>query len=103
MNSIQVGDIYYASWGFDQTNIDFYRVMKTNGKSVWLSDMGNTYVNGNSCWAGNVIPDGNVTQNPKEWLCRRIGRMGSHIYIRGESNRYLRKWDGIPKYESHYA
>jgi len=29
----KVGDIFYASWGYDQTNIDYYKVKKKIGKS----------------------------------------------------------------------
>ena len=30
---IKEGDIFYASWGYEQTNIDFYRVVKKVGKA----------------------------------------------------------------------
>lgn len=33
----EVGDIFYNSWGYDQTNIDFYQVVKTTAKSVRLA------------------------------------------------------------------
>ena len=26
-HDVKVGDIYYTSWGYDQTNIDFYEVV----------------------------------------------------------------------------
>jgi len=29
---VVVGDIFVSSWGYDQTNIDFYEVIKTTGK-----------------------------------------------------------------------
>ena len=28
------GDIFYTSWGYEQTNIDFYQVISASGKSV---------------------------------------------------------------------
>lgn len=30
----RVGDILYSSWGYDQTNINLYRVMALNGKTM---------------------------------------------------------------------
>ena len=35
---IRVGDVFYASWGYDQTNVDFYQVVgvTASGKSVRL-------------------------------------------------------------------
>ena len=34
-----VGTILYSSWGYDQTNIDFYKIVKASGKSVWIVPM----------------------------------------------------------------
>ena len=38
MENIQIkeGSIFYSSWGYDQTNIDFYQVVKATAKTVWL-------------------------------------------------------------------
>jgi hypothetical protein len=35
---VKVGDFFYASWGYDQTNVDFYKVVgfTGSGKSVRL-------------------------------------------------------------------
>ena len=33
MKSAKVGDIYYISWGYDQTNCDFYRIKALRGKT----------------------------------------------------------------------
>ena len=32
----KVGDILYDSWGYDQTNIDYYEVVRTTKASVWI-------------------------------------------------------------------
>lgn len=32
----RIGDILVSSWGYDQTNIDFYQVTKVTKSSVWL-------------------------------------------------------------------
>lgn len=32
-HSLEVGDILYASWGYDQTNIDFFKVVELVGKT----------------------------------------------------------------------
>jgi len=34
MQSIKVGDIYVATWGYDQTNVNFFRVTKVNGANI---------------------------------------------------------------------
>lgn len=33
MKDIKVGDIFSASWGYDQTNVDFFQVVEIVGKS----------------------------------------------------------------------
>ena len=35
-SAIIVGDIFYSSWGYDQTNVDFYQVVKTTPKTIAL-------------------------------------------------------------------
>jgi hypothetical protein len=39
-HTLKVGDILYASWGYDQTNIDFYQVVAVREKSVLLREIG---------------------------------------------------------------
>jgi hypothetical protein len=35
-HNIKAGDIFYNSWGYDQTNIDFYQVVATTAKTISL-------------------------------------------------------------------
>ena len=35
-HNIKPGDIFYNSWGYEQTNIDFYQVVKTTAKTITL-------------------------------------------------------------------
>lgn len=41
-----VGDIMECSWGYDQTNIDYYEVVKTTASSVWLKKLTKKVVGG---------------------------------------------------------
>lgn len=34
-----VGDILYSSWGYDQTNIDFYQVVKVTAKTITVKEI----------------------------------------------------------------
>lgn len=31
-STVKVGDIFYSSWGYDQTNIDFYQIVRLTEK-----------------------------------------------------------------------
>ena len=35
-HSLKVGDLIYNSWGWEQTNIDFYQVVRVSEHCVWL-------------------------------------------------------------------
>ena len=36
MHNIKAGDIFYNSWGYDQTNIDFYQVVAATAKTITI-------------------------------------------------------------------
>lgn len=36
MEQVEVGDIFYSMWGYDQTNVDFYQVVKKTAKMITL-------------------------------------------------------------------
>ena len=39
---VKVGDIFYTSWGYDQTNVEFYKVVRATKSSVWIQQTGQT-------------------------------------------------------------
>lgn len=117
---VKVGDFFYTSWGYDQTNVDFYKVvgMTASGKSVkvqkWssasVSDDGGptTYVGagGSPAMGGYVkTPEGwsqydsSITAPVETKRLRVGGYCGASIFISdGRGHAYL--WDGKPKYET---
>lgn len=44
MEELEIGQIFYASWGYDQTNIEFYKVVKKTAKMIWLRAIGQEYL-----------------------------------------------------------
>lgn len=94
-----IGDILDSSWGYDQTNVDFYEVIAVTRGMVTLVDIGQTIVAGSEGFMSErvmpdptVTPEGNVTRH-------RATSTSIHI----EDYAYASKWDGKPKYQSHYA
>jgi len=45
-HDIQIGNIFTHSWGYDQTNIDFYQVVKATPKTVIVRKIGEETVPG---------------------------------------------------------
>ena len=62
-DSIKIGDVFYASWGYEQTNIDFYKVVEISktGKTckvvkIGYESIGDEYTN-NRDMCAQIIPD----------------------------------------------
>jgi hypothetical protein len=39
VHDYKVGDIFYTSWGYDQTNVDFFEVTKVSGKMLTVREI----------------------------------------------------------------
>ena len=57
MQHIEVGDIFRASWGYDQTNIDYYKVVRKTKKMVEVVEIGRTMGEAMSWASADVSPD----------------------------------------------
>lgn len=58
VNPFKVGQIFYDSWGYDQTNIDFYQIVEVKERSVILQEIGASYVpNTQGMDCSNVKPN----------------------------------------------
>jgi hypothetical protein len=98
---VKVGDIYYSSWGYEQTNIDFYQVVKVSGKStVELRQISqetvkdSEYSHGMACEVV-AVKDSFLSE---ETITKRVGQYGINL----NSYASASKWDGTPKYKSWY-
>lgn len=40
INPYKAGDVLYCSWGYDQTNVNFYQVLKTTARTVTFQEIG---------------------------------------------------------------
>ena len=100
-SKLQIGDILYSSWGYDQTNIDFYQVTRLIGPTtVEIRQIASqsSPSEGHSSMAGycTAIKD----QFKGEPMVKRV-QNGSRIKI--ENYASASPWDGKPKYHSWYA
>lgn len=57
-NHAKIGDVLVNSWGYDQTNVDFYQVTRLTKKGVYTREIGKEFVDGESVnsMAGYVKP-----------------------------------------------
>ncbi len=99
-----VGSILYSSWGYDQTNIDFYLVVARKGDWVTLQPMNKTKTY-NGHMSGTCVPT-DVVELASTFRRRlRIDAATGTCYgCKGpDSYNSLRDWDGRPRYFSEYA
>ena len=102
-----VGDIIVNSWGWEQTNIDFFRVTSVKGKTIDVEEVyikqveGSTYSHGMAC---EVVPTNVKKENGDSYKLRiKSGYNGGAAICQPKSYYYMHKWDGRPMYCSWYA
>lgn len=95
---LDVGDIVYTSWGYEQTNTEFFQITALIGKAmVELREIAQARED-STCWMQwRATPEaGRFVGEP----IRRVAKAGS---VRIDDVRHAWKWDGRPKHCSGYA
>lgn len=96
---LQVGSILYSSWGYDQTNVNWYQVIevKSSGKSVIVREIARD-ITEDGFMSGRSIPK--VSQFVGEPMLKRVTQ-GDRLTINESQSAF--PWDGKPKHCSWYA
>lgn len=89
-HTLKEGDILYSSWGYDQTQCDYYQVVTIGEKSVKVRRIANKAVDNDY-----VVAIPNHFTGPE---MTKIVKPGNVINIASYANAY--PWDGKPKYET---
>lgn len=96
-HTLKVGDILYSSWGWEQTNIDFYQVTEVRGKFVTIQEISKNREE--TGWLqGTCTP---VKDSFKEEPLSRKVLEGNNVKL--NSYAYAWVWDGKPKHWTAYA
>jgi len=98
---VKVGDIFYNSWGYDQTNIDWYQVtaLTKSGKSVKVRPIAGK-IKETGFMSGESSPVKGKFTGPA--VAKRVGVNRGEVYLPSKYG-WTSKWDGKPKYQSWYA
>jgi hypothetical protein len=109
-HDFKIGDVITNSWGYDQTNVDFYRIVKASAHFVWLQPIAGAMRedDGAGPMSGYCRPDADVSNpDPSKWGFRDLTEpVEKHAASKGRvSMKYGSgsKWDGRPLYTSWYA
>lgn len=95
------GDIFVSTWGWEQTNVDFYQLVEVNKKTGVFIEIGSKMVEHGPGWSSmsaHVVADPEVKVGD---IFRKQILPGEIINL--ESYKYCHKWDGSPEYMSWYA
>jgi len=111
--NVKVGAIFYASWGYEQTNIDFLKVvaLTKSGKTAICRMMGEKIVSteGLAPLAEYIVPDGEYGETFRlrvKWSDYSKGPylVGSYPFTdRFKRFDHFYPWEERPVYQSHYA
>lgn len=103
---IEPGAILCSSWGYEQTNVDFYVVVRTTKSSAWIVKLNNVNVDGDPSWAEHVVAGDRYDRyaKPSQHRIQRSEYSGNvHEGLKIESYAWAHLWNGGELYASHYA
>lgn len=97
---VNVGDIFVCSWGYDQTNIDYYKVLEVKNKSVVIVSIGQTRTY-TGHMQGECTPVPNVViGEPKT---KRVNACGDSVSLKMTSFSWAYPWDGEVDHFTEWA
>jgi hypothetical protein len=95
-HGLQVGDILVASWGYDQTNVNWYAVVGVpTVKMVLVREIGSKIISSDGSGSDRVVPD---PSRPIGSVLRRIpGGTAGNPRVKIEDSIVAHKWEGRPE------
>ena len=91
--SIKEGDIFVDSWGYDQTNVDYYVVTKKLKASIKIKQIGKNVEYGE-------FGSDKVRPNPLYEYGEEMTKIPQDGHIKINGYRYAVLWDGVPDHET---
>ena len=100
----KVGDIFVSSWGYDQTNIDFYEVVKATKATVTVRAIGKRVVADKGSQTLVEAVPGDFLEHRNEPQVKRPRACGSYGWaITISSCQTGFPWNGQPRYETGFG
>ena len=98
---VKVGETLETSWGYDQTNVEFFKVIKIIGKRYFLVQELKAETKETGFMCGLTLPTNEFKGEPVKAFYD--GKRHMHLCEDGGYQRSLFKWDGTPSRASWYA
>lgn len=133
MADVEIGHILRDSWGYDQTNIDYYKVIRKTVSMVEIRKIGQKLVQRDSDMSEYVVADADnelfdsahmsraeavkrgaeivSEMDGGDYVYARFAAISRHkarfmngkLYVRIESFSSASSWDGEADFQSHWA
>lgn len=98
-NTLEIGAILYTSWGYDQTNVDFYQVVdKPSEHYVVIRPVSQSTVRSNGSMDYVVPVEGSFTDNGK-----RVKADANNSVRISDGRGRASEWNGEPKYQTAWG
>ncbi len=94
-HNMEVGHILEYSWGYEQTNIDFFQVVRTTPKGVYIRPIASKHVDSTGYLQGKVVPDVDAFTGPEQF--KRVSNNSVSM-----PHGWCGLWDGKPSFYSSY-
>lgn len=103
MSKLEVGTVLVSSWGYDQTNIDFYEVVKRTAKTVEVRPIRRKVQP--KGWCQDIVEPlpGSFSGEAFRRKIKDFSRDGNDPFIDINSFAFAHVWDGKPKLETSWA
>lgn len=100
-DNIEIGHIFKSSWGYDQTNIDFFQVTALVGKTmVELRPISSFTTEHTDYMQAKVMP--NIDNFTGPAFRRRCTASNNNPWIKIDDVRGASLWNGRPAHETKY-
>lgn len=99
-HNIKVGDFFVCKWGYEQTNVDFYQVVKTTKKTVTVQQLKAGPIPEGLTWAGKMLPLQNMFSSNKS--IRKSPYLFMDEWHLKLDHGVAKPWNGVPASFSSY-
>lgn len=100
--TIKTGDILVSRWGYDQTNVDFYFVLKRTAKMVEVVRIESDRRDGEGFMTYTATPRMPIRPSGKP-IRRKVQEYRGDEYVAVKDYANAREYDGEPVRGSSYA
>jgi hypothetical protein len=101
LEKVKKGDIFVNTWGYDQTNKDFWKVVRKTPKSAVLKKL-KTQLTETGFMSGDAVPL-KIFDPHYEKVIKRIRHDAEGKANLGFNHGWTEKWGGKPERASWYA